>query len=195
MRLDEAEGSRTAQMSESQVKFLPFHAINDFMLDDFRLEVIRTALGSLENLSAERRSALNNLIRRLFKIPGFRNSSAAPLALKIRNAEPVFEKSPEFVAEVLAAWMEVHAELAKQAHAFLTGRSWPILPLDAPRTRLPGFLTTWPEAESFEVLVIAFREQYPDSLASDNDISLMVAWLAGRLPLDLVAAAFETPAD
>jgi hypothetical protein len=60
---------------------------------------------------------------------------------------------------------------------------------------LPGFLTTWPRAEEFEVLVKAFREQHPDTPASDDDISLMVAWLSGRLPLDLVDAAFETPAE
>jgi len=180
---------------DSQVKFLPFHAINDFMLDEFRLEVIRTALGGLDNLPAERRSAINNQIKRLFKIPGFRNSAAAPIALKIRNAVPVFEESPVFVAEVLAAWTDLHPELANQVLAFLTERGWPLLPLDAPRTRLPGFLTTWPRAEEFEVLVKAFREQHPDTPASDDDISLMVAWLSGRLPLDLVDAAFETPAE
>jgi hypothetical protein len=64
----------------------------------------------------------------------------------------------------------------------LVARGWELLPPEADRTVLPGFLTKWPKGETFEVLNEVFLKMYPGTQASDDDISLMVVWLSGRLP-------------
>ncbi len=64
----------------------------------------------------------------------------------------------------------------------LTGRGWELLPPEADRTALPGFLAAWPAGEHFDVIAAAFREAYPQSEAEDDDINLMTVWLGNRLP-------------
>jgi hypothetical protein len=86
------------------------------------------------------------------------------------------------VAAILAAWTEAHAALKEKVQALLEARQWEILPIDADRTKLPGFITIWPRGENFEVINQAFKEMYPDTEVSDDDVSLMVVWISGRLP-------------
>ena len=169
-----------------KAQFIPFNAINEFMLTDFRRSVISETLSKLDEASEGKQRAIRELIRRTVKVQGFRNSAQAPLQMKVKGAISTFEKSPEFVKNVLQAWSEVNKDTCGQVHAFLTERNWKVLPVDADRSLLPGFLTRWPEAEQFEVLVKAYREKYPDSNATDNEISLMIVWIAGRLPVELV---------
>ncbi|HVN56421.1 MAG TPA: hypothetical protein VMT46_18990, partial [Anaerolineaceae bacterium] len=64
-------------------------------------------------------------------------------------------------------------------------REWEILPVDADRTKLPGFLTTWPKSESFDALTAAFRDANQDGEDDPDRISLMAVWLGGRLPYNL----------
>ncbi len=168
------------------VEFLPFNAINQFMINEYRLEVLREVLSNLDHLSPSQRSKMIDLIKHLFKLPGFRNATLAPLPIKVRGAVSPFEKNAEFTAEVLADWAEIRSELMQQVYHFLKDRGWEILPLDADRTKIPGFLTRWPKDETYEVLNQAFSEKYPQSKASDYDVRLMVVWISGRLPFDMV---------
>jgi hypothetical protein len=64
----------------------------------------------------------------------------------------------------------------------LQNRKWELLPMEADRTRLPGFITVWPKGEDFEALNQAYAEAHPDAPAESNDIALMVVWLSARLP-------------
>jgi hypothetical protein len=128
------------------------------------------------------RVAIDQHTKRVVRVPGFRNSLKAPAQLKARPMAEAFEKNPELVAVVLAAWAEVQTELRTMVYDLLVARGWELLPAEADRTVLPGFLTKWPKGETFEVLNEAFREMYPGTEASDNDVSLMVVWLSGRLP-------------
>ncbi len=168
------------------VEFLPFNAINQFMITEYRLEVLREVLSNLDRLSSSQRSTLIGLVKRLFKLPGFRNPTLAPLPIKVRGAVSPFEKNAEFTAHVLADWAEIRSELMQQVYHLLKDRDWEILPLDADRTKIPGFLTRWPKEETYEVLNQAFNEKYPQSQASDYDVRLMVVWISGRLPYDMV---------
>ncbi len=177
-------------MNDKKIQFLPFHAINEFMLTEFRQEVLHCALAGVEQLSSGRRGALNGMVKRYVKVPGFRNGALAPLPLKVRGLVDAFGRDPQFTAQVLAAWCELHPLLAQQVYDLLKERGWEVLPVDADRTKLPGFLTTWPKADEFEALHAAFRQAHPDATDSDNNISLMAVWLGGRLPVDLV----ESPA-
>ena len=172
-------------MNDKQAQFLPFHAINEFMLNDFRHQVIQTVFGRFDRLPGGRRSAINNLVKRHIQVPGFRNSAQAPAGVKARAASSTFEKSPDFAAHVLQGWSEINAELRDKVHAFLTAREWEILPADADRTKLPGFLPDWPEGQDYDVLGQAFAEMYPDETVAENDLRLMIVWLAGRLPYDM----------
>ena len=85
-------------------------------------------------------------------------------------------------AAILSAWAEVHSGLRSQVHELLVSRGWEILPPETDHTRLAGFMPTWPEEEDFEKLIIAFKANYPENNAIDDDISLMVVWISGRLP-------------
>jgi hypothetical protein len=173
-------------MDDKRIPYFPFHAINEYMLPEFRLNVITAVLRDLDKLSGERRSILNNMIRRNVTVPGFRNSSAAPLGVKVRGAVSTFEHSPEFAAQVLQGWAELHADLCQQMYAALQGRSFEeILPPEADRTKLPGFQTTWPKTETYEALDEAYFSANPGVQVSTDDIRLMVVWLVNRLPYDL----------
>jgi hypothetical protein len=171
-----------SQDQDKKVQFLPFHALNEFMTSEFRLEVVRTALNALPELPDEHRSRIDRLTKRVVTIPGFRHSVKAPPALRFKPTAQAFEKSPDLVAAILAAWAEKQVVLRQNMFDLLTARGWELLPLDADRTRLPGFITVWPRGEDFDVINSAYAEKFPDAPSPANDISLMSVWLSGRLP-------------
>ena len=195
-------------MSENQVEFLPFHAINDFMRHDFRLNVVKSTLSALNSLPDSQRNSINHLTRKLVKVPGFRHSEKAPALVRAIPTSNAFEKSPDMVAAILTGWTEAHSELRMQVYDTLVSRGWKtfptemhsladvpllktekdwgILPIDSDRTKIPGFLTYWPQGETFEVLYQAFTEKYPQAQVSIDEVSLMVVWLALRLPVNIV---------
>jgi hypothetical protein len=180
-------------MSEdNKVQFVPFHAIEQFMIPEYRQEIIHKVLSHLDELPVERKNAIVNQIKRYFKLPGFRNSAMAPLSLKVKNAGPIFEKRPDFVAQILMAWSELMPELRQQVYDMLVERKWEILPADTDRSKLPGFLIRWPQEETYDVLDAAFAAKYPDVKAHEYDVRLMIVWLAGRLPYDMVETEDES---
>ncbi len=175
-------------MDQKNVSFLPYHAINEFMRPEYRQSVIHAVITGLPNLPEKQQSAVNQMIKKMVQIPGFRNSLQAPAPLKVKPAIKTFEKNPAFVAALLSAWAELHTGLRQQVYDLLVRRDWEVLPPDADRTKLPGFLTTWPGNEDFSVLNKAFQETYPDAEVSSDDVSLMAVWLAGRLPMETSSA-------
>ena len=170
------------EQGEKKASFLPFHALNEFMTPEYRLEVIRGVLSAQPGLPDSLRHPIDKLTGKLVKIPGFRNSLKAPTPLRIKPTVEAFEKSPNLVAAILSAWAENHADLREKVFTLLESRKWDILPINADRSKLPGFLTIWPQNENFDVLNQAFREIFPEFEAPNNDVSLMVVWLSGRLP-------------
>jgi len=169
---------------EKKVSFIPFHALNHFMRDGYRRDVIRTAVNGMRGLPKDLQRDIEKQIKRFVKVPGFRNSARAPLSLTAKHMPDAFEKSPDVVKAILAAWAELNAGLRQQVFDLLETRGWEMLPVDADRTKLPGFLTTWPEEEDFEVINQAFTEKYPDAGVESDDVSLMTVWLSGRLPVE-----------
>ena len=169
-------------MNEKQVQFYPFYAVNEFMRADYRLEVVRATLNALPRLPAEFSSPIERLTRKLVQVPGFRNSSKAPANLRIKPTADAFEKSHQLVAAVLHAWAEGRPELRQQVYDLLISRNWEVLPPEADRTKLPGFLIKWPKNEDFDVLNKAFTAMYPQAQASSDDVSLMIVWVSARLP-------------
>ncbi len=192
---------------ENTIKFLPFHTINDFMRADFRLIVLRKTLGALSTLPDGQRAALNRITRKYVKVPGFRNSEKAPAAVKLLPLSNAFEKQAEVVGAVLAAWAEAQAGLCERVSEVLkergwfffpemnnlsdlpslkTEKDWGVLPLQADRTRLPGFLIYWPKGQEFEALYQTYESMYPQAEGSIDEVSLMVVWLSMRLPYQVV---------
>jgi hypothetical protein len=187
-----------------KTEFLPFHAINEFMRPDFRLNVIRETLTGQSNLDEHCINELNQQIRKRVSVPGFRNSAKAPALIKVLPTSKAFEKYPELVAAVLSCWCEMHSELREQVYSLLKTRNWPLLPdsdgidtsslsidsikewpifpIKLNRTKLPGFFPHWPKGEDFDSLYKSFSERFPDSDASMDRVSLMVVWLSMRLP-------------
>lgn len=198
-------------------EFLPFHAINEYMRPDFRLKVVRDTLESSSSLPDEIRISLYKLIKKYVKIPGFRNSEKAPPMIQVLPLAKSFEKTPELVKGVLAAWAEVHKDLREQVYNVLKSRSWrilppaqdlsltqdflssdafkdwPILPIDIDRTKLPGFYAYWPKGEDFEAIYNTFAELYPDAKASIDQVSLMAVWLSLRLPYHIEETSVSEP--
>ncbi len=169
-------------MDEKRVAFLPFHAVNEFMLSAYRDEVVRAALHAAPRLPASVGRRLASLTKKYVRVPGFRDARKAPLPVRLRPAARAFEKHPDFAAAVLAAWAESRPALRRQVYDLLTSRGWETLPPEAERAKLPGFLAEWPAGETFEALIAAFRERRPESAAGDDDIALMCVWVSGRLP-------------
>jgi hypothetical protein len=169
---------------QKQAAFLPFHALNEFMRPDYRQAVVHNVLVGIPSLPDKQQSALNQAIKKMVQVPGFRNSLQAPAGIKVKPSIQAFEKSAAFVAQILSAWAEIHNDLRQQVYDLLTGRGWELLPADADRTKLPGFLTTWPKDEDFSVINKAFTDAYPETQATSDDVSLMTVWLAGRLPME-----------
>ena len=169
-------------MEEPQIQYLPFHAINEFMQDDYRHSVIRSTLLDVSGISEDRRMEIDKLTRQYVRVPGFRNSSKAPPQKRLRPTIEAFEHHPNLVAAILSAWADLHPELRQQVYDLLVARGWEVLPPEADRSQLPGFLTTWPKDNDFTTLNAAFKEMYPQSAVEENDVSLMAVWLSGRLP-------------
>lgn len=168
--------------NKKEISFLPFHAINEFMLDEYRLKIIRTTIESLTDLPDHYQSSINKLTKKLVKIHGFRNSVKAPVGIKVKAMARTFEKSPAFVAAILSAWAKINSSLGMQIFELLSNRNWDLLPIDADRSKLPGFLPIWPEGEGFEDIYEAYIQLYPEANIDKDDVSLMVVWLGGRLP-------------
>ena len=171
---------------DKEARFFPYHAINEFMTDEYRDAVVRSVLMAHSTLPEEYSSSIDRNIKKTVHIPGFRNSAKAPAQLRVKPAIDSFQKNPALVAAILAAWAELHATLRQQGYDLLVTRGWELLPVEADRTKLPGFLTTWPKGENFETLFQAFTTTYPNTTPEMNDVSLMVVWLSGRLPYDFV---------
>ena len=178
-------------MSEEKPKmqFIPFHAINEFMRSDFRVIVLRSTMQALPELPSKTQASLNKLTKKYVKVPGFRNSAKAPASVKAVSMVKPFEKEPKLVAEILSAWSEAHIELRQQIFEILTDFEWKLLPVEASRTRLPGFLMDWPEEEDYELIYQVYMEKHPESEYSIDEVSLMAVWLAMRLPVEKAAKA------
>ena len=173
-------------MPENQKKqYIPFNAINEFMRDDYRTTVITEVLSNLEKIDKESGIRINRLFSKGVQIPGFRNSSQAPIAVKIRHAHTIFEKSSEFAAIILNSWTQLHIPLQQNVWKMLDDRNWKPLPLEVDRSLLPGFQVDWPKGDTFEVMIQALKAIDPAKTESDDNISLMTVWVGNRLPYDL----------
>lgn len=165
------------------------------MRDDFRQTVIRRTMNAYADLPENLRANIDKQTKKSVTIPGFRNSVKAPVGLKIRLMNDAFEKRADLVGALLAGWAETHAELRQQVYDLLTERGWEVLPIEADRTKLPGFLTVWPANEDFEVLNAAYKAKHPDSEATEDDVSLMAAWISTRLPFEVEGKEEEEGED
>jgi len=167
-----------------KMEFIPFHAINEFMRSDYRMILLRNTLLALPDLSSRTQASVNKLTKKHVKVPGFRNSAKAPASVKAVAMVKPFEQQPKLVAAILSAWAEANPELCQQIFDILIGFDWKLLPLEANRARLPGFLSQWPEEQDYEAIYDTFAEAYPESEYGIDDVSLMAVWLSLRLPIE-----------
>lgn len=166
-------------------KYLPFHAVNEFMRDDYRLLILQEALTDQTNNSPELRQRMSRMVAKGVQIPGFRNSNLAPAGIKVKNSTSLFERSPEFAAAVMECWSNLHVDLKSKMAELLISKGWTIPPVDEDHSQLPGFQLDWPKEDTFEVLIEALHTNFPDLEDSDDNISLMAVWIGNRLPYNL----------
>jgi hypothetical protein len=169
----------------NQQKYLPFHAINEFMRDDYRLTILQEVLSDQSVVKAEVHSRIGRMISKGVQIPGFRNSNQAPAAIKVKHCVSLFERSPEFSALVIEAWSDLHGALKKDMWELLKSRGWNIPVMDADHSQLSGFQLDWNKADTFEVLIDEIKKKNPGTQESDDNISLMAVWIGNRLPYNL----------
>jgi hypothetical protein len=168
---------------DKQAELIPFHAINEFMRNDYRLTVVRNVIQNLGSLPEGLQKPVNRLVKKTIQVPGFRHSDKAPAAIKIQPTADAFEKNPDLVAAILAAWAGLHSTLRSQVYTLLTNRGWEyVLPVEADRTKFPGFFIKWPKGETFEVLGEALKHDFPEVADEADDIALMIVWVSMRLP-------------
>lgn len=171
-------------MEDEKIEFVPFHAINNFMILDYKQHVLMDVFNHLDQLENSRKGRYLSVVRKSLSIPGFRNSSMAPLPMKIKAALSAFEKNPEYVIQTIACWAEIHTELRQKVYDLLVQRDWKLLPVDADRSVLPGFQTKWHPTDTYEVINQAFDEKYGEGSETADDVRLMTVWLSNRLPFE-----------
>ncbi len=176
----------------SKIEYLPFHAVNEFMRDDYRLTILHEVFSDLDKCTAMQRQVILRLFSKGVQIPGFRNSSLAPLAIKIKNSASLFIKSSEFSATIMECWSNLHPQLKIVILALLTERGWNPQPIEFDRSLLPGFQIDWPKADTFEAIIKTVRDSHPEINESDDDISLMAVWMGNKLPYNLFAEENNT---
>lgn len=176
---------------DKKVSFLPFHAINYFMFDSFRKKVIQSTLEGLQSALPEHRKEIDRLTGKYVQVPGFRNSTKAPIGLRIKPTAQAFEKQPKLVAGILAAWAELNADLRQKVFNLLSTKNWELLPEDADRTKLPGFISYWPQGDDFDTIYNAYMQMFPEGGIEQDEVSLMVVWMSMRLPVDVDKDAEE----
>jgi hypothetical protein len=169
------------------------------MRNDFRINVIQSTLLALPKLGPEFSKPVDRLTRKFVKVAGFRNSTKAPVFVKGAAMVKAFEKEPTLVAAVLHAWSESKDALRQEIFDLLTKLNWPLLPIEFNRTKLPGFLTQWPDEDDYAKIYDTYVLEHPDSDSSIDETSLMVVWLAGRLPIEKISKndlmELETPTE
>ena len=176
---------------EKYVEYLPFNAVNEFMRDDYRSVILSEVMARFESIPEESKKDLSRLISKFIKIPGFRNSTMAPAAMKARNAVSLFQKSGAFAGIVMESWTTLHPELKSVIWTVLSEKGWEPLPVEANRTKLPGFQIHWPKTDTFEVLQEETKKANPSLTETDDDFSLMAVWVGNRLPYDLFTEGEE----
>lgn len=172
---------------KTKIEYLPFIAVNEFMRDDYRLLILQEVFTALDQCTSMQRQLILRLFSKGVQIPGFRNSSMAPIPIKIKNSPGLFERSNEFAATIMECWSNLHPALKSGMLELLTERGWKPQPLTLDRSMLPGFQIDWPKTDTFEVLSKLIREAHTDLDESDDNISLMAVWIGNRLPYNLFA--------
>jgi hypothetical protein len=176
----------------AKMQLIPFAGVNDFMRDDYRLTILQEVFIHIDQTTPIQKQSVTRLISKGVQIPGFRNSSLAPLPLRVKNSTAFFEKSSEFAGLIIECWSDIHKDLKKNVWELLTDRDWKPLPLSVNRSQLPGFKIDWPKTDSFGALIKLVRELHPEILESDDHISLMVVWIGNKLPYNLFDDAVPT---
>lgn len=170
---------------DKKIKVLPFHAVNEFMRDDYRLDILQEVFSALDQCTPMQKQLILRLFSKNVNVPGFRNSGLAPLSIKIKNSPTLFERSHEFSATIMECWSNLHPDLKSAMHTMLTERGWVLQPLETDSTQLPGFQIDWPKTDNFESLIKGIQEVQPGLKESDDNISLMAVWVGNKLPYNL----------
>ncbi len=177
---------------KTKIEYVPFRAVNEFMREDYRLTILQEVFTALDQCTSMQKQLILRLFSKGVQIPGFRNSSMAPLPIKIKNSPSIFERSNEFAATIMECWSNLHPVLKTEMLELLTERGWKPQPLAVDRSMLPGFQIDWPKIDTFEVLGKAICDAHPDLNESDDNISLMAVWVGNRLPYNLFADDAKT---
>lgn len=167
----------------NEIENLPFKTVNVFIERDFLEELVKKILTNLKKLSKEDQITFNQLFRKYVTVLGFRNPLHAPLPLQTKAYATAFEEKEEVVPFTLSTWAKIEENLANQVMEWLKAEKWEDLALRRDFDDSLGFKNDWPDETPLETIIKKFQENNPDLEISKDDLSLMILWVSGRLPI------------
>lgn len=173
-------------------EYRPLIALNVYLNQDFRREILSTVVESRSILSDRQRRQLLEAIKENVRISGFRNPIMAPETLLVRNMIAPFEQDSRFVKVILEAWALINDSL--QPAIIETIKSFPFKENDQkPSYPNPdnAFLVGWPEGLTYEMLAEEVNKRVDGKHGSLDEIALLTIWISGCLPTPLSASKME----
>ena len=158
-----------------------------FLPDEFRLAVVKDALGARRTNPGALRDRLDSRLRTTLQLPGFRDAAKAPpgqLAVPVLKA--IQRGDDGIAAAILNLWALANAPLHDAALAVLRDAGVP----HGTESVRADFGGSWSFGEWLE-LRDAFENRHPDT--DPHAAGLMLAVAADRLPLPPAGADISSP--
>lgn len=164
--------------SESEVGTIPASIILTLLDDQVLEKVVRHALESRIKLGRSVHYALDRALDDHVKVAGFRNASAAPAPVILKQVCDRVRLSPQVGEPVLKAWYEAQPELCHAVESLLAERGLP-LRSDASRTES---LEEVSQQSQVHGALVACAERLPSY--QQAEVGLMLQLLTGKMVVE-----------
>lgn len=163
---------------------LSYKAINIFLDHDHLEKVLTDILNCVKNLPKGEQISFAQFFKRYVNVLGFRDSTRAPLPMRVNAYISAFEDKDEVVPFTLSTWVKLNSEFAEKVKTWLEAEGWKDLAQEREYDETEGFLVKWQKKLTADKIVKKFQKDNPDVEFSRDDLILMVLWISGQLPKD-----------
>ena len=166
----------------TEKEYLPFKTINVFLDHAHLQKTLEFILKNINKLPKANQIAFSNAFKEYVNILGFRNPTRAPLQLQVNAYATAFEDKDEVIPFTLSTWAKINDQLAGEVKSWLDSEGWKDLSEEKTFEESKGFLHDWPDNLSVEELTEKFLKAHPKLDVNEEDLTLMILWIFGRLP-------------
>ena len=145
------------------------------MNNEFRAEVVKTALTGREQVSGDARAALSRSVSAAVNVDGFRNAGIAPPAYLQEPVAKLVDVSDNLAAAVLRVWAELRGPLRDVVVTYLKGLSL----VGGDSECMGDKIHIFPNDERWDHAIDGLIETHPDF--SKDDLRLMSCCVSGRM--------------